>query len=1217
MPATIRFGAVRVCVLAAVLSLSVMPDASLAGIAAAGDEYWSAAFAPVGVSRPDDTAGMVYGLASFGNHLYVGGDFATAGGLSSPHVARWDAEGGWLAFDAQGSYVSSTSVKAIVEFGGQTIVAGKFDWGSGRRNIARWDGAAWQPLWAGLDGVVEALAVYGGQLYAAGHFRNADAVPVEFIARWDGAAWSDVAGGLHGPALALAVYGGELVVTGAFPMAGDVPVARIAAWNGTSWHGFGSGMAFGSGGAALLAVGADLYVAGNFFEAGGVSVRNIARWDGAAWSNLGLGVSGEIKALAVYGGAVVAGGTFFEAGGADVNNAARWNGSRWTALGAGVAGRIDRLVVHDGYLVAGGDCAVAGNRRVNGLARWDGADWQPVDAGRGLDNNYVRALAVHDDVLYAGGTFRSGGGAPYPLNAVAAWTGDGWDDLGSGLNGACNAMCSYGSRLVAGGSFTSAGGVPAARIAAWDGAAWSPLGPGVNGEVKALTVFAGDLIAGGAFTVAGAVSSVNHIARWDGSNWHALGTGLEFADAEVLALAEFAGSLYAGGLFTRAGGEVVQDIARWDGTTWHALPGTGAGTNHAVTALCVHQGRLVAGGLFATIGGVAAGGVAAWDGSSWSGLGFDAVSPYPAVEAVASVGNALVAAGYPTPAVWVHDGAGWSALGSGAAGARAVQGYHDAVFVGLDGRTAGGKPSSWIGRWDGLTAGCAVVVTAPADGAALCEGAPATITWSRLGSCAGTVRVSLLRDGAECSVLAEAAPNTGAFLWTPQRCGGQAGGYAVRVAEVGGAAVGTSPGNFTIAGGAVVAMTYPDGGEVLGAGSTIDVTWTTGACSGPSVRLELLRAGAPCAVIAASTPNDGSHAWYVAPCGEAADGYAVRVTDLSSSATDTSHGTFRIASSFRLSSIVDVGGDQGRQVRVRWDRHPNDAANAEPAITSYSLWRRIDGGRQAAPTRADAASPAGLVAARTYPPGAWDFVTWLPAGGESTYSAVVPTLCDSTVGGGVCWSVFFARAHTATPTVFFDAPPDSGWSVDNLAPAAPVGLACAGDGTLSWEPAPEPDLGYYSVYGSTTDRLDGSVALLGRTTATSQASLPPGHAYYLVTATDTGGNESAAAAAPAVECGPGSVPTVFNLLPCVPNPFNPGTTLRFDVPRPARVTVRVFDAAGRLVATLLDHVAEAAGRREVNWRGLDASGRAVAAGTYFCRLEADGFTQTRGMTLLR
>lgn len=83
-----------------------------------------------------------------------------------------------------------------------------------------------------------------------------------------------------------------------------------------------------------------------------------------------------------------------------------------------------------------------------------------------------------------------------------------------------------------------------------------------------------------------------------------------------------------------------------------------------------------------------------------------------------------------------------------------------------------------------------------------------------------------------------------------------------------------------------------------------------------------------------------------------------------------------------------------------------------------------------------------------------------------------------------------------------------------------------------------------------------------------------------------------------------------------PNPFNPLTTIRYDVREKGRVTLRIYDAAGRLVRTLFDGVNDA-GSHSVTWDGRNNSGSAAASGIYFYRMAAPGFTRTRKMVLLR
>jgi len=78
-----------------------------------------------------------------------------------------------------------------------------------------------------------------------------------------------------------------------------------------------------------------------------------------------------------------------------------------------------------------------------------------------------------------------------------------------------------------------------------------------------------------------------------------------------------------------------------------------------------------------------------------------------------------------------------------------------------------------------------------------------------------------------------------------------------------------------------------------------------------------------------------------------------------------------------------------------------------------------------------------------------------------------------------------------------------------------------------------------------------------------------------------------------------------------PNPFNPLTVIAFRLENAARAVLRVHDARGRVVATLVDREL-AAGDHQ-----FDFDGRGLPSGLYLCRLEADGAVETRKMTLLR
>jgi hypothetical protein len=95
------------------------------------------------------------------------------------------------------------------------------------------------------------------------------------------------------------------------------------------------------------------------------------------------------------------------------------------------------------------------------------------------------------------------------------------------------------------------------------------------------------------------------------------------------------------------------------------------------------------------------------------------------------------------------------------------------------------------------------------------------------------------------------------------------------------------------------------------------------------------------------------------------------------------------------------------------------------------------------------------------------------------------------------------------------------------------------------------------------------------------------------------------------------VPSAYALHQNVPNPFNPTTTIAYDVPPGGGVvTLRVYDVAGRLVRTLVD-THQMAGRKFATWDGRNNSGLTVATGVYFYRMQAGNFVQTRKMLLLK
>lgn len=161
-------------------------------------------------------------------------------------------------------------------------------------------------------------------------------------------------------------------------------------------------------------------VAGGYFsKAGGVTCNDIAQWDGVDWSPLGSGIEsyGDVYALSSFNGELIAGGNFTIVGGTPCNRIASWNGSAWAPLGSGVSGgsqgKVYALTVFNGKLIAGGDFAAAGGLICHDIASWSPGEpgtWAPLGSGMGLVSTSVRSLTTRNGELVAGGNFTSAGG---------------------------------------------------------------------------------------------------------------------------------------------------------------------------------------------------------------------------------------------------------------------------------------------------------------------------------------------------------------------------------------------------------------------------------------------------------------------------------------------------------------------------------------------------------------------------------------------------------------------------------------------------------------------------------------------------------------------------------------------------------------------------------------------------------------------------------------
>ncbi|NOX88414.1 MAG: VWA domain-containing protein [Calditrichaeota bacterium] len=334
-----------------------------------------------------------------------------------------------------------------------------------------------------------------------------------------------------------------------------------------------------------------------------------------------------------------------------------------------------------------------------------------------------------------------------------------------------------------------------------------------------------------------------------------------------------------------------------------------------------------------------------------------------------------------------------------------------------------------------------------------------------------------------------------------------------------------------------------------------------------------------------------------------------------------------------ISSIKDVPHDQGGKVLITWEASSLDNSYTDNPVLYYSIWRAIPNGKTTkdlssmleAKVDKDFSGEAARI--KSFGGGElyWEWLANQPAHGLRKYSYAAETLYDSmsTTAG---WHYFFVSAHTARE--FFDSVPDSGYSVDNLAPSVPLSLMAIYDSKtkkviLTWQPNPETDIKQYNIYRRT--RKSSEWQLIGYSTEPLFTDYLPDPAsisdyFYSVSAEDIHENKSELSEEASIMTGleglDNRVPEKFALYQNFPNPFNPTTTIVYDLPETREVRLEIFTASGQKIKTLFTGQLNQ-GRHKLVWDGTDDAGNQVASGVYLYQLKAGDFVQTRKMILMR
>ena len=444
------------------------------------------------------------------------------------------------------------------------------------------------------------------------------------------------------------------------------------------------------------------------------------------------GANAPVGGVAVIGKTVfIAGTDVTAAGNTKASGVAGFDGTNWFPLNSGLLNTtaVVGLGSDGNYLYVGGVFTNADDPNAIDTARWDGTNWSAVGI-----NGPAFVFKRNGGILYVGGVFTSAGSAP--ATNIAGWNGTNWFALGTGVSGCAGSFCVseidalafQGTNVIAGGNFTSAGGVSASYIAYYDGSAWHAMGNPFNGPVAALIFYNSWLYAGGSFT--NAALAITNIARWDGVNWSAVPGG--GGNAQIGDFATDGTNLFVGGFFTQIGGVSAAGVASFNGSTWSAL-GSGIkgrqGASGQVNKLAWSSNQLYAAGTFERAGNVGAGEVARWDGTNWFSLGGSKSKGIPPgitsiqslllVRAPSVLTTGLYAGGVFSEGgdvvvnrIGRWDGTNWNPVGSGVSGtfqsgvdsnARALATDGGYLYAGGNFTTAGANSASGIAYWDGNT----------------------------------------------------------------------------------------------------------------------------------------------------------------------------------------------------------------------------------------------------------------------------------------------------------------------------------------------------------------------------------------------------------------------------------------------------------------------------------------------------------------------------------
>lgn len=266
------------------------------------------------------------------------------------------------------------------------------------------------PLLGGLNGAVNDIFMYNGDVIVAGNFSQADGQPANniasYISGFAGFLWIETFGGTNGPVYALDTLNYQLIAAGEFSIAGTTAVNNITRLGNNGWEAMGGGI-FGKVNDLEWHEG-ELYAAGDFqFIAGGPANADIAKWNGVDWMPLGWGTNGSINSLRSSPDGLLFAGDFTEAGNASMLNVGKMFGGVPESLGLGIAAEANDIELWNNKPIIAANLKHQGE--VFGLMQFNAGNWDALPGISEMATNdslgSMRCLLVTNNELYVGGDF--------------------------------------------------------------------------------------------------------------------------------------------------------------------------------------------------------------------------------------------------------------------------------------------------------------------------------------------------------------------------------------------------------------------------------------------------------------------------------------------------------------------------------------------------------------------------------------------------------------------------------------------------------------------------------------------------------------------------------------------------------------------------------------------------------------------------------------------